>query len=581
MSNFTFLTEEQVFGDEQLDVLKKYGTKCAITDFSILLGGCVLDENRTDYDASEYCVSDGNSKKDRAGLWWLRTLHKGMIGYGVCCVSLFGHKKMLYDNWRDVGARPSLPYSSISSVCSNKVRGRNGILEVEYGEYPQTVVSEELAKTLESAYLNRTIKKPGKSYTTDSTFDTYTSFESMSHIEYEYNRKKYIRFEVDSINTGRVLSDGSEIQSGDVYWIEVEPIKWLVDERTNIALSKKILFSGIKFMWKKYSEGYFDMTFIKEFMDNHFSKDIIPSVKKKIQKKNMTKGDKITEILCEIEKYLLPNNNKDEVLKEIDELVEEYNKNIDKLGPKELIDNDIYPSLDSMESEYMNLSVKLHVILDTVKKSYVEEKHYYDILELLDEIIGLFNGSKIYTPENDIINIFRTIIYEVIPLIKINNNLETNILNTLLEEKQRIEEIINNSEYDRYKSFDDWEIDFRKKIERILTDILDVNNQQDRVTFIIQYLSNNLPELSERYEDKIIALYLKEILEMIKELEKDAIDKQQLDSLRKIALINVDNISTFEETIEYLSEKISLLAAMQAEVLYKKEMKKKISGYKV
>ena len=28
MSDFTFLIEEQVFGDKQLDILKKYGTKC-------------------------------------------------------------------------------------------------------------------------------------------------------------------------------------------------------------------------------------------------------------------------------------------------------------------------------------------------------------------------------------------------------------------------------------------------------------------------------------------------------------------------------------------------------------------------
>ena len=37
MSDFTFLTKEQVFGDKQLDILKKYSTKAAITDFSILL----------------------------------------------------------------------------------------------------------------------------------------------------------------------------------------------------------------------------------------------------------------------------------------------------------------------------------------------------------------------------------------------------------------------------------------------------------------------------------------------------------------------------------------------------------------
>ena len=43
MSNFTFLTQEQCFGKDEsdktdkLDILKKRGTKAAITDFSILL----------------------------------------------------------------------------------------------------------------------------------------------------------------------------------------------------------------------------------------------------------------------------------------------------------------------------------------------------------------------------------------------------------------------------------------------------------------------------------------------------------------------------------------------------------------
>ena len=47
MLDFTFLTEEQCFGDKQLDILKKYGTRCAITDFSILLGGYVVGDYYT------------------------------------------------------------------------------------------------------------------------------------------------------------------------------------------------------------------------------------------------------------------------------------------------------------------------------------------------------------------------------------------------------------------------------------------------------------------------------------------------------------------------------------------------------
>lgn len=38
MSDFTFLTKEQCWGDDKLDILKKRGVKAEVTDFSALLG---------------------------------------------------------------------------------------------------------------------------------------------------------------------------------------------------------------------------------------------------------------------------------------------------------------------------------------------------------------------------------------------------------------------------------------------------------------------------------------------------------------------------------------------------------------
>lgn len=62
--DFTLLTEEQIFGDKQIDVLKKFGTKCAISDFAILLGGYVNSDTYT---------SEGDSLKNRTGWWWTKT----------------------------------------------------------------------------------------------------------------------------------------------------------------------------------------------------------------------------------------------------------------------------------------------------------------------------------------------------------------------------------------------------------------------------------------------------------------------------------------------------------------------------
>ena len=258
MSNFTFLTEEQIFGDKQLDILKKYGTACAITDFSILLGGYVNNDFHT---------KEGNTDKDRIGWWWTRTDDGYNDGDG---------------DWNDVmdrdgGARPALPYSSISSIASNEVRGSFGIKEVEYGEYPQTIVDEGYSRELERAYNSGNIRTTGKSYTTDSVeYDEYEdSFRPRSHVEYEYNGRKYIHFEGDYNCCGEVLSDGRTIVSGDSYWVAVEPITWLVDERANIALSKKLIFAGVQFKNTRDYEGNFDRTDIKQFMDQYFSKEIV------------------------------------------------------------------------------------------------------------------------------------------------------------------------------------------------------------------------------------------------------------------------------------------------------------------
>ena len=135
----------------------------------------------------------------------------------------------------------------------------------------------------------------------DSDRDTDIPFQARTHTEYEYNGKKYIRFIGDSNCSGEVLSDGRTVQSGDVYWIEVEPIIWMIDEIKNIALSKKIIFSGVQFNRERNYEGYFNKTDIKKYMDNYFSKDIIPrnSKQKLIEPYKLdeeTNTSRITEI---------------------------------------------------------------------------------------------------------------------------------------------------------------------------------------------------------------------------------------------------------------------------------------------
>ena len=290
MNKGTFLEENQIFDENALEVLKKYGTACAITDFSILLGGLVSDN----------FTNEGNKLKDRTGCWWTKTPDNNNNSRAV---NYDGSRDWNYVFLRGGGARPALPYSLIESISSNKVRVKNDILEVEYGEYPQTIASIEISRNLENAYKNGVIEISGKEYTTDSipNNDYSTKLSPKTHREYIYNGKKYIRI-IPNCNAGETLSNGRKIEVGEPYWVEVEPIKWIISEKENIALCKKIIFSGVQFNNPSNYTGDFEITDISQFMNDTFLKEIEPTnINTFVENKRKTRLQKINPDVTNIE----------------------------------------------------------------------------------------------------------------------------------------------------------------------------------------------------------------------------------------------------------------------------------------
>ena len=150
----------------------------------------------------------------------------------VCRIEEDGNIDYYDVGLRSGGARPALPFSSISSIPTNGESGkraRDGVLEVEYGYYPQKAVAKDMQERLERAYKNRTISRTKNSYTTDSVaYDNYdTSFQPQAHQEYEYNGKRYVRVNVNSYYDGNyfTLSNGEKYKDGDSVWLEVSPVK--------------------------------------------------------------------------------------------------------------------------------------------------------------------------------------------------------------------------------------------------------------------------------------------------------------------------------------------------------------------
>ena len=277
--DLTLLSEGQIWGnsnESRLEVLRKYGTKAAITDLCVLTGSYLCE-------ATDYNIDEDISLTGRTSCFWTRSDDDDN---DVRMVDENGIRSYIYRCKRSGTVRPALQSSVIfSQIFPNRVMGYNGIEEVEYGEYPQNAADSKMQNILESEY-NRGMNKTGRSYTFDSVrYDDYdTGFIPVTYEEYEYQGKKYIRIKANSDFGGDrfMLSNGVKYRDGDYVWVEVSPVKWLIDNKTGILISKKGLVSGIRFLDRnqKY-KGDFSKTEMKEYLDRYMSKELFQTTKTK------------------------------------------------------------------------------------------------------------------------------------------------------------------------------------------------------------------------------------------------------------------------------------------------------------
>lgn len=273
-AELTLLSEGQIWGNDtenQLDIMRKYGTKAAITDLAILTGAYVCED-------TDYNIAEDNSLSGRVGWFWTKSDDKDG---DVRAVIKDGYKNYLYRCKRYGAIRPALQSSLIfSKISPNRVRGYNGVEEVVFGEYPQMAADSSMQNVLEREYQNRNIQITGGNYTFDSRkYDDYDNgFLPVTYDEYGYQGKKYIRIKANSDFGGEnfELSNGQKYKDGDYVWIEVQPVIWqIIDDMTGSLVSKKGLLSGIRYHEKntKYS-GNFSTTEMNEYLNKYMLRDL-------------------------------------------------------------------------------------------------------------------------------------------------------------------------------------------------------------------------------------------------------------------------------------------------------------------
>ena len=263
----------------------------------------------------------------------------------------------------------------------------------DYGVYPFEIVREkEEKKELERAYKKNKLIKTGKQYTIaskkyeeyalpsefDSTLEHnmgyYLSKKDTIDVNIKYlSRHKYIRFTKES--------PSKFFNKKEVYWVSIKPIKWF--GRYNMAISEYNVFSGVPLTLDNKYYGNIKNTYLYEFLNNIFSKEILPLkdyfMETAIEKLNM--DDNTRELFYEI-----INNDIDILKKYSTEIILYYIKNN-------------YSGLKDEEYEKIVVGVLKYISLTENNYFYQEVEEEKKKKNLEDDNIIINNKIKEYNTQ--------------------------------------------------------------------------------------------------------------------------------------------------------------------------------------
>ena len=269
MKDIRLLTVEEI-ENKSVECIALHGEQCEMTDFAIVLGGLAF-------------APKSSSNPNETGAYWLGgdkaiELNGDQVRAIIPGISI---PQLECTDSRTAGIRPVIKFSEIE----NKVVTTTSINDTiaEYGTYPQSIVPNNVSKILESKFKKNELKQTGNKFMVDtySVLDKRQSFLPKAIIEYECNGEKYVRVEAQPNTRRTFFSNKTELIPGKIYWFKVEPVKWYVDRKEDVAVSKYILTAGIQFKDQSNKMKNFNESRVKLYLDNYLRHDLENSVNKK------------------------------------------------------------------------------------------------------------------------------------------------------------------------------------------------------------------------------------------------------------------------------------------------------------
>ena len=257
MNDFTFITGEDVFGDDEqaLEIFKVAGTESPLTDYSIILGAYYDPESKLNY-----------------GPYWTKSTVSS--DKNVIIVDEEGYSATYSISLRDKGARVvyNLPENIEKELTKNLDTTTEHIFQVKYGYYPQSALNGLEQEKLDNMLKQGKLQLTNNYYTADSRkeFEYDEIFAPITFKEYKLEDKRLIKAVA---NTAQYNGVKSKYKNGDSIWVNVEPVYWLLDTKRHQMISGKLLFAGVQFA-DNSNFTKFEETRIYQFLNTCFAREL-------------------------------------------------------------------------------------------------------------------------------------------------------------------------------------------------------------------------------------------------------------------------------------------------------------------
>lgn len=258
--------------------------------------------------------------------------------------------------------------------------------------------------------------------------------------------------------------------------------------------------------------------------------------------------------------------NKESVREKVDEIIDEYN-NLYSKETKGL-------SLSTNSVIYTNTVIKLENLRDTLYHNFEKNVDYYDILDLIENMIKKLNDEEVEL-NYEILNDINTL--NIILKYSEDNQTKIEIITYLESERKSITDYLCNKKEIDYKNINDFIKKFRLFLVPILTKVSGNVSKIDVMEQIKNYAINEMNNKSLENKNNYIRVILTEISKVKEDILK-------LDSSYTFEDIDYSSFNTGKEIIDYLDslfikyyrKYIELYDEMQKQNVYERNLIPKI-----